>query len=118
MVKDRLEYFSNLLEKTLIPLLEDYVKHKDNAKVFYFVASFLERHEDFSELLNRAPVALIQDFMEKSNALYCYLVLLTKLLEDKEDFIKNNLFLDERRFFKDKGVDENFTKISKNSILR
>ena len=118
MVKDRLEYFSNLLEKTLIPLLEDYVKHKDNAKVFYFVASFLERHEDFSELLNRAPVVLIQDFMEKSDALYCYLVLLTKLLEDKEDFIKNNLFLDERRFLKDEDSYVNFTKISKTRILR
>ena len=73
---ERLWYFTNLLEKTLIPLLEDYVKHRESAKVFYFVASFLEDHEDFSELLNRAPVALIQDVMEKSHALYYYLCLL------------------------------------------
>lgn len=116
--KDSLEYFSNLLEKTLIPLLDDYVKHKESAQVFYFVASFLETHDDFSELLNRAPVALIQDFMEKSNAFYCYLVLLAKLLEEKENVIKSSLSLDERRFFKDKDCDVNFTKINKTLNLR
>ena len=113
-VIERLQYFENLLEKTLLPLLEDYVKHKESAKVFCFVSEFLETHDEFSELLNTAPVCVIQSSVEKSTALYCYLVLLAKLLEEKDIFTKNRLSLDERRFFKDKDCQINLTKMSKN----
>ena len=97
--RERLNYFAGLLEQTFIPLLEDYIQNRNSSKVYYFVVTFLESHSELAELLNRVPLSVIQACAQNSDAFYYYLVLLEKVIEEKESFDSGRLFLNKEHFF-------------------
>jgi hypothetical protein len=110
---ERLNYFAGLLEQTFIPLLENYIQNRNSSQVYYFVVTFLESHSELAELLNRVPLSVIQACAQSSDAFYYYLVLLEKVIEEKESFDRGRLFLNKEHFFqKEADRDVNFTKLS------